>query len=76
MITTYSEKFYLYTHILVGGFLGCASSKEPACQWRRYKKHGFNPWFRKMPWKRKWQPIPVFLPGDSHGQKSVAGYSP
>jgi len=30
----------------------------------------------KIPWKRAWQPIPVFLPGESHGQKSLVGYSP
>ena len=36
---------------------------------------GFNPWVRKSPWRRKWQPIPVFLPGKSHGQKSLVGYS-
>ena len=75
MITTYSEKFYLYTHILVGGFLSCASSKEPACQWRRCKKCGFNPWIRKIPWKRKWQPTPVLLLGKFHGQRSLVGYS-
>ena len=37
---------------------------------------GFHPWVRKMPWRRKWQPTPVFLPGKSHEQKSLAGYSP
>ena len=36
----------------------------------------FNPWVRKIPWRRKWQPTPVFLPGESHGQRSLAGYSP
>ena len=36
----------------------------------------FNPWVRKIPWRREWQPIPVFLPGEFHGQKSLAGYSP
>ena len=35
-----------------------------------------DPWIRKIPWRRIWQPTPVFLPGESHGQKSVAGYSP
>ena len=35
-----------------------------------------NPWVRKMPWRRAWQPTPVFLPGKSHGQRSLAGYSP
>jgi len=37
---------------------------------------GFNPWVRKIPWKRKWQPTPVFLPGQFHEQRSMAGYSP
>ena len=46
---------------------------ESACQWRR---RGFNPWSRKIPWERKWQLTPVFLPGRSHGQRSLVGYSP
>ena len=37
---------------------------------------GFNPWIRKTPWRRKWQPTPVFLPGKSHGQRSLVGCSP
>ena len=37
---------------------------------------GFNLWVGKIPWRRKWQPMPVFLPGESHGQRSLAGYSP
>ena len=49
------------------------NGKEFTCQCRR---HGFDPWARKIPWKRKWQPTPVFLPGKSHGQRSLAGYSP
>ena len=36
----------------------------------------FDPWVRKIPWRRTWQPIPVFLPGESHGQRSLTGYSP
>ena len=36
---------------------------------------GFNPWVRKIPWRRKWQPIPIFLPGEFHGQRSLAGYT-
>ena len=36
----------------------------------------FDPWVRKIPWRQKWQPPPVFLPGKSHGQRSPAGYSP
>ena len=49
------------------------SGKESACQCRRLS---FNPWVRKIPWRRKWQPTPVFLPGKSHGQRSLEGYSP
>ena len=37
---------------------------------------GETPWVRKIPWSRKWPPIPVFLPGKSHGQRSLEGYSP
>ena len=37
---------------------------------------GFDPWVGKIPWRRIWHPTPVFLPGDSHGQRSLAGYSP
>ena len=40
------------------------------------KGRGFNLWIRKIPWRRKWQPIPVFLPRASRGQRSPAGYSP
>ena len=36
----------------------------------------FNPWVRKVPWRREWLPTPVFLPGEFHGQKSLAGYNP
>ena len=37
---------------------------------------GFDPWVGKIPWRRKWQPTPVLLPGKSHGQRSLVGYSP
>ena len=40
------------------------------------KRHGFDPWVRKIPCSRKWQPAPVSVPGKFHGQRSVAGYSP
>ena len=42
----------------------------PACG-----KPGFDPWVRKIPWRRKWQPTPVFLPGESHGWRSLVGYT-
>jgi len=40
------------------------------------QRHRFNPWVRNLPWRRKWQPIPVFLPGESLGQRSLVAYSP
>ena len=42
----------------------------------RYKTCGFDPWVGKIPWSKKWQPTPIFLPGKSHGQRSLVGYSP
>ena len=70
------------THIscIEGGFFTCwaireallfgltrwCGSKESICQCRRCKRCGFNPWVRKISWRRKWQPTPVFLPGNSH----------
>jgi len=53
---------------------GC-SDKESACQYRRHKTHGFDPWVRKIPWRRKWHPTSV-LPGESCGQRSLTCYSP
>ena len=40
------------------------------------RRSGFSPWDKKIPWRREWQPTPVFLPGESHGQRSLAGYRP
>ena len=40
---------------------------------RRHKRKGFNPWAKKIPWRRKWQLTPIFLPGESHGQRSLVG---
>ena len=58
------------------GFQGGDSSKDPACQCRRLKRHRFNPWVGKIPWRRKWQPTPVSLPGEFQGQRSLVDYSP
>ena len=49
------------------------NGKESACQCRR---HRFNPWVRKIPWRWKWLSTPVFVPGKSHGQRNPVGYSP
>ena len=58
------------------GFPDGVSGKEPTCQCKRYKRRGFNPWVRKIPWRRAWQPTPVFLPRESHGQRNLTDYSP
>ena len=58
------------------GFPDDASGKEPACQCRRLERRGFDSWVRKVPWRRKWQPAPVFLPGKSPGQRNLVSYSP
>ena len=50
------------------GFPGGASGKESACQCRRHKRCGFDPWVENIPWRTAWKPTPVFLPGESHGQ--------
>ena len=57
-------------------FPGGSSGKEPTCPCRRPKRHRFYPWMGKTPWRRKWQPTPVFLPGEPHGQRSLADCSP
>ena len=54
---------------------GGTSGKKPARQCRRHKRCGFSPWIRKIPWRRARQPTPVFLPGESHIQRSLVGYS-
>ena len=59
----------------LGGFPGSASGKEPAYQGRGFKRCEFDPWVGKIPWRWEWQPTPVFLPGESRGQRSLVGYS-
>ena len=52
---------------------------SPLVQWvknRRHRRPGFNLWVGKIPWRRKLQLTPVFLPGESHGQRSLVGYCP
>ena len=46
------------------GLPGGTSDKNPTCPCRRYKRPGFNPWVRKIPWRSTWQLTPVFLPGN------------
>ena len=65
--------FYFHGH--KPGLPRWLSGKEYACQCRRLKRHAFHPWVG-YPWSRKWQPVPVFLPGKFHRQRSLVGYSP
>ena len=71
--------FYMYIYPL---FLKILFPYRASLQIRRQRiclqcrRPGFDPWVRKIPWRREWQPAPVFLPGESHGQRSLAGYSP
>ena len=60
---------YIYIYILPRWL----SYKEAACQCRGC---GFDPWVKKIPWRRKWQPTTVFLPEKSHAQRNLVGYSP
>ena len=55
---------------------GGSSNKEPVCQCRRYTRCRFDPRVGKIPWRMKWQPAAVFLPGELRGQRKLAGYSP
>ena len=57
------------------GFAGGTRGKEPACQCRRLKRLRFDPWVMMIPWRRALQPTPVFLRGESYGQRSLVGYS-
>ena len=58
----------VYTHM---GVPGGASGKEPTHECKRRRRHRFDPWVGKIPWRRTYQPTPVFLPGESHGQRSL-----
>ena len=65
---------YMYIYVrLCEGIPAGVSDKEPAYQCRGHK---FDPWVRKIPWRRTWQPTPISLPGESHKQSSLASYSP
>ena len=64
---------HIHIHILdITGFPSGTSIKNPPAN--AGDMRGFDPWIGKIPWRRAWQPTPVFLPGESHGQRSVVGY--
>ena len=54
----------------------CVSGKEPACQCRRHKRGRLDSWIGKIPGRRKWQPTPVFLSGESHGERNLTVCGP
>ena len=72
--------FFFFFGIFVLRDLGASQAllggKESACHCRRHKRFRFYPWVRKIPSRRKWQPTSVFLPAESHRQRSLASYSP
>ena len=82
MLTFHSVKMFMLIHLMFEHSItkyrlyDGSSGKDPACQCRRHKRRRFGPWVRKIPWRKAWQPTPVFLLGKSYGQRSVAGYSP
>ena len=66
------QSFYVFLHSW--------HYSSQVAQWLRVRlpsrRHRFNPWVGTIPWRRKWQPTPVFLPGKSHGQRSLTDHSP
>ena len=71
------EWFYTLIKILGGrcpGLPRWPSGKAPSCQYSRFQRRGLDLWVGKILWSRKWQPTPVFLPGEPHGQRSLVGY--
>ena len=76
IITLYIFKYlnhFICQVYLHKGFPGSSEGKDSTCRCRRPM---FDPWVRKIPWRSKWQPTPVFLPGKSRGWRRLAGYSP
>ena len=67
---------YSLERMMLKASLMAQSIKEYTCQSSRHKRCVWGPWARKIFWRRKWQPTPVFLPAKSHGQRSLMGSSP
>ena len=72
----YQHPQILTVHRRVGAFQVVVVAKNLPANEGDAKGRGFDPWVRKISWRRVWQPTSVFLPGESHGQKSLVGYSP
>ena len=67
-----------FSHLTIfeATFPGGSEVKVSACVCLQYERPGFDSWVGKIHWRRKWQPTPVFFPGESHGRRSLVGYSP
>ena len=74
-VTTLVRDIRIFCPCFLMGFPSGTGGKEHTCQCRRQKRHRFSLWVGKIPWSRKWQLTPVFLPGKFHGQRSLVGYS-
>ena len=68
---THLQLFTLHLHYIWAFLVAQTVKNLPAMQ-----ETWFDPWIGKIPWRRKWPPTPIFLPGEFHGQRSLAGYSP
>ena len=68
------QRLFVFAKVIVMDMRlpGGASEKEPTCKCRRHERNRFYPRVGKIPWRRAWLPTPVFLPGQSYGQKSLA----
>ena len=67
---------YLSTNMYIYGLPRWRNSKDSACQCGSGRRCDFDPWVGKIPWRKTGQCTPAFLPGESHGQKSLASYGP
>ena len=80
LMLTYIHKTYLlYNWQLIplnNGAFPVAQRLRICLQCKSHRRHRFDPWVRKIPRRRTWQPTPVFLPGESHGQRSLTDHSP
>ena len=75
-VTCSHSSMYLFLIALIIIFPGGAGGRESAYQCRRHKRCRLHPWVGKKPWRRKWQPTPVFLPGESYGQRNLVATVP
>ena len=76
LLTILTWSFFYYLLILIWDFPSGVNGKEPDCQCTGCKRAGWIPGVGKIPWRRTWQPTPGFLPGESHEQRNMVGYSP